>query len=72
MYELFTKDEIINKHIFGYGEENPLYRQTIGDFIAIAKDNYFFLISPKSQILKGHHSGPTIDEMSIPLIIIKN
>lgn len=72
MYELFTKDEIINKHIFGYGDENPLYRQTIGDFIAIAKANYFFLISPKSQILKGHHSGPTIDEMSIPLIIIKN
>ena len=72
MYELFTKDEILKQHIFGNGKEHELYKESIGDYVAIAKSNYYFLISAKSHIFKGHHSGPTKDEMSIPLIIVKN
>ena len=71
-YDLYSKQEIMDKHIFGYGKEASLYKDIIGDYVGIAKSNYYFLLSPKSRIFKGHHAGLTFDEMSIPLIIIDN
>lgn len=71
-YDLFTKDEIIEKHIFGYGKENPLYQDIIGDFVAIAKDKYYFNFSINGHHFKGHHAGLTKDEITIPLIVIDN
>lgn len=71
-YTLITKQEAIDNHIFGYGKENILYRDIIGDFVAIAKDKYYFLTSPKSHIFQAHHAGATLDEISIPILIIKN
>ena len=71
-FDLYTKDEIIEKKIFGPGKEAPIYRDIIGDFVAIAKSNYYYLLSTRSRIFKGHHAGLSFDEMSIPLIILEN
>lgn len=71
-YELFSKEEVIDNNLFGYGQENILFKDIIGDYVAIAKDKYYFLTSPNSMIFKGHHSGGLTDESNIPIIIIKN
>ena len=71
-YDLYTKDEIINNHIFGYGLENPLFKDLIGDYVAIAKDKYYFVQSPDGHNFKGHHAGGLVDEYTIPIIVFNN
>lgn len=71
-FDLFTKEEVIEEHLFGYGKENSLYRDIIGDFVAIAKDKYYFMLTPESHNFKGHHAGSLKDEVEIPIIVFKN
>ena len=39
---LYTKDEVINKQIFGEGKENKYLKGAIGDFVALAISNKYF------------------------------
>ena len=43
-YELYTKKEALENHIFGKGEINIHINDIVGDYIAIAKSNYYFLL----------------------------
>lgn len=67
---LKTKLEVINEKIFGTGEENPLFVDSLGDFFALAVTNKYFRYNENSINLKSVHAGFTDDEMIIPLIII--
>ena len=67
-YKLYTKEEIINSKIFGDGEENKIFKNAIGDFLAIAYTEKT-LVNIDDDILASHHAGYTDDEIYIPLII---
>ena len=68
-FDLYTKEDVINSKLFGDGKENPIFRDLLGDYLAIAKTNKTLLYDD-TEILKSQHAGYTEDEIIIPLIII--
>jgi len=68
-FDLYEKDDIINSKLFGDGEENEIYRDALGDYMAIAKTDKTLLYIG-SEKLKSHHAGYTDDEIYVPLIVI--
>ena len=69
-FDLYTKEEVIDSHLFGIGKENEIFESFLGDFLAIAKTNKALLYNGSTP-LKSHHAGYTDDEIFIPLIVIK-
>ncbi len=67
-FVLMSKDEVINKKLFGEGEEHPLFRDSLGDYFALAVGNKYFRYNENSVDLISMHAGFTEDEMRIPLI----
>lgn len=68
-FDLYTKKDVINSHLFGNGKENKVFRDILGDYLAIAKTNKAILYGD-SRILKAQHAGYTDDEIYVPLIVI--
>ena len=62
---------MINEKIFGTGENNIHFNESIGDFIALAKTDKGIVYSDKTYQFKSHHAGLTEREMLIPLIAIE-
>ena len=69
-YYLKTKKEVLDNHIFGYGEENQRLYDLVGDYIGFAYSNKYFVQSINGHYFKGHHAGLLDDEMKIPIIIL--
>lgn len=69
-FYLYTKEEVINSKIFGPGEEKSIFRDILGDYLAIAKTNKTLLYIGNSEY-KSHHAGYTDDELLVPLISIE-
>lgn len=69
-FKLYSKSEVIENHLFGYGEENELFRDAIGDFIAIAENSNKCIITDGDKVLKSQHAGYSDDEIYVPLIVI--
>ena len=67
-YNLYSKEEVITSNLFGDGKENPIFKDAIGDYIAIAKTEKT-LVNIDEDILYSHHAGYTDDEIYVPLII---
>ncbi len=66
---LKTKQEIIDEKWFGTGNEHKEFRDSLGDYIAIAiSDKHFKYSVPKHRFI-SHHAGLSEDEMRIPLIL---
>jgi len=70
-YDLYTKNEFLAKRFLGTGEKSHLIDMCLGDFIAVARGQYFFKLSDKKEFL-AHHGGMTDAEMFVPLIVIEN
>ena len=68
-FDLHTKEDVINSNLFGDGKENAIFRDILGDYLAIAKTNKTLLYGG-AEILKSHHAGYTDDEIYVPLIVI--
>lgn len=68
-FDLYTKEDIINSNLFGEGIENEVFRDILGDYLAIAKTNKTLLYGG-SEVLKSQHAGYTDDEIYVPLIVI--
>lgn len=68
-FDLFSMDDVIKSKLFGDGDENEIFRDELGDFLAIAKSDKA-LISNGDEPLVSHHAGYTEDEILIPLIVI--
>lgn len=66
-YILFTKEEALEKELFGPGEANRNLTG-IGDFIAASISPRTILWSKKDKQFKSHHAGLRKEEMRIPLI----
>ena len=69
-FDLWTKEEVINKKIFGDGEENTIFRSALGDYLAVAKGNKTLLYNGDKEFLSSH-AGYTDDEVLVPLIVIE-
>lgn len=69
-FDLYNKDDIIKSKLFGDGVENEIFKDLLGNFLAIAKTNKAILYKGDEK-LKSQHAGYTDDEILIPLIVIK-
>ena len=66
-----TKEEIIEKKRFGIGREHGLFRDTLGDFIAVSiADVSVFATHKEASLMPGGHAGLTKEELEIPLIAV--
>lgn len=68
-FDLYTKEDVINSNLFGVGDENEVFRDILGDYLAIAKTDKA-LVYIGNEKLKSQHAGYTDDEIFIPLIVI--
>ncbi|MFA7367315.1 MAG: alkaline phosphatase family protein [Bacilli bacterium] len=68
-FDLYTKDEFLKSGLIG--DDVSKGQDFIGDYMAIAKSDYY--INPKNEAgrFKAAHAGLTKDEMDVPLIFIK-
>lgn len=69
-FNLYSQLEILASHLFGYGEENELFREAIGDFIAIAETSNKCIITDGDKVVKSQHAGYSENEIWIPLIVV--
>ena len=69
-FDLYSINDVIESKLFGDGEENPIYRDILGDYLAIAKSNRDFIYGGSTPLL-SQHAGYTDDEIYVPLVLIK-
>lgn len=69
-FTLYTKQEIIDSKLFGDGEENELFRDAIGDFIAIAENSNKSILTSGDKNHLSKHAGYSDDEIYVPLIVV--
>ena len=68
-FDLYPMEEIISSKLFGDGQENEIFRDALGDYLAIGKSNKTILYGG-SEELKSQHAGYTEDEILVPIIEI--
>jgi len=68
-FKLYSKEEIIKSEIFGTGENNKYFEDSIGDYVAISISDKAIIYDSNSTIFKSHHAGLTDREMLIPVIV---
>lgn len=69
---LWTKQEVLDSHLFGTGYEHAFFRDMLGDYLAIAVDDLsIYNTKEEAERFIGVHAGLTEDEMTIPLIVIE-
>ena len=62
-------DDVIESNLFGEGVENEIFRDALGDYLAIGKTDKTLLYEG-NEVLKSQHAGYTDDEIFVPLIVI--
>ena len=69
---LLSKQEVLDKDLFGTGTPNEKFYDCLGDYIALAISDKVIADTTASEslILKSHHAGVTEDEVLVPLIVI--
>ena len=70
-FMLYSREEVIEKKLFGRGKMHPKFVDFIGDYLAVAVKNKGIVYSKKSMQFVSHHAGLTEKEMKIPLIAIR-
>lgn len=67
---IMSKEEIIKNKIYGTGPENKYFREGLGDYFALAISNKAIRYDNTTNLHVSAHSGLTMDEMLVPLIVI--
>lgn len=70
-FDLYTKEEVMDKQIFGTGNVHLRFEEFIGDFLAIAKGSVSLLYGSDREV-KGDHAGGSDEEAMVPLILYTN
>lgn len=69
---LLRKEEVLEKRLFGIGSEHRYFREMLGDYLAVAIDDWaIYRTGEEADFFIGVHAGLTKDEMQIPLIVIE-
>lgn len=69
-FDLYSMDDVIKSKLFGDGKENSIYRDALGDYLAIAKSNKAIIYGGSTPLV-SQHAGYTDDEILVPLVLIK-
>ena len=70
-FVLKTKEEVINDNLFGLGTEHERFRESLGDYLALAISDKYFRYCKDSKEFISVHAGLTEDELNIPDDIIE-
>lgn len=71
-FRLFTKAEVLENKLFGRGTEHPVFRDMLGDYLAVATgDLCIYNTREEADFFIGAHAGLTAEEMTIPLILVE-
>lgn len=69
-FVLLTKEEVLEKQLFGTGEEHVCFRDMLGDYLAVAVgDLAVFNTYEDVARFKAGHAGLTKQELDVPLIL---
>ena len=71
-FVLFTREEALEKHLFGFGNAHPKVEDFLGDYIACATGKRtirYGTLAGRASRLIGQHAGLTEDEMTVPVIM---
>ena len=73
-FRLFNKSEVIHEQLFGPTPMSDKARVFLGDYVAVAIDDYAFYYSLNNEPkkMKAHHAGMLEAEMSINLTLIND
>lgn len=67
-FDILSKEDLLNNHVFGYGKTNEYALSSIGDYTLIAKSNVGFYQTEEPIGFKGHHAGGTDEELTLNLL----
>lgn len=69
-FVLLTKEEILEKQLFGTGKEHDCFRDMLGDYLAVATgDLAIFNTHEDVARFNAGHAGLTKQELDVPLIL---
>ncbi len=69
---LLSKQEVLQKKLFGCGITHPRFEEFLGDYLAIAvSDVSIFNTREEADQFIGVHAGLTATEMMVPLIVVE-
>ncbi len=72
---LLKKEELLDKHLLGYGEKHPKIDDFIGNYVAISTAGSMIrletFLAEGKKVKKSTHCGLTKEEMEVPMIVIK-
>lgn len=69
---LLTKEQVLERKIFGIGKEHSNFQEMLGDYLAVAIDDLsIYNTREEADYFVGVHAGLTEDEMLIPLIVVE-
>ncbi len=75
-FMLLKKEDVLDKHLLGFGEKHKKVDDFIGDYMAISISDAIIRIqtylAEGKPVKKSTHCGLTKEEMEVPLIIIEN
>ena len=66
---LMDHDEFMNSGLLGTGTPHPRTDGFVGDFVAVATDEYCIAETHEDAEMIGIHAGLTKEEMEVPLIV---
>ncbi len=73
-FKVYTKQELFDSHLLGYGKIHPKMDDFIGDFVAVATSDTMIRLETNLSREKyekiSNHCGLTKDEMEVPLITV--
>lgn len=70
-FNLYPSAELLKHGMFGKGNVHPRFREFLGDYISVARENKRFAFEEKAMKTKGDHAGILKEESTIPLIMVR-
>ena len=72
-FMLLTKEQVLERKLFGEGVPHKKVDDFLGDYLAVAIGNISIDHELPSwrNVHKGQHAGLTVDEMTVPLIVVE-
>lgn len=72
-YRIYTRDEVLHNEMFGPMPFHPLFKQMLGDYLAVAQTKLTLFPTRKyMRSMVAAHGGMTPQELTVPLIVLRS